>query len=51
MQIGELAKRTALMVDAIRFYGKRRLLPKPAPGSDSLKQAWSAWMENVATFS
>jgi DNA-binding transcriptional MerR regulator len=29
MQIGELAKRTALTVDAIRFYEKRRLLPKP----------------------
>jgi MerR family mercuric resistance operon transcriptional regulator/MerR family gold-responsive transcriptional activator of gol and ges genes len=34
MQIGELAKRTALTVDAIRFYEKRRLLPKPvrSPG-------------------
>ena len=30
MQIGELAKRTTLSVDAIRFYEKRRLLPKPA---------------------
>jgi MerR family copper efflux transcriptional regulator len=29
MQIGGLAKRTALTVDAIRFYEKRRLLPKP----------------------
>ena len=29
MQIGELAKRTTLTVDAIRFYEKRRLLPKP----------------------
>jgi DNA-binding transcriptional MerR regulator len=29
MQIGELAKRTALTVYAIRFYEKRRLLPKP----------------------
>ena len=29
MQIGELAKRTALTIDAIRFYEKRRLLPKP----------------------
>lgn len=28
MQIGELAKRTALSVDAIRFYEKQRLLPK-----------------------
>jgi DNA-binding transcriptional MerR regulator len=28
MQIGELAKRTTLTVDAIRFYEKRRLLPK-----------------------
>jgi MerR family transcriptional regulator, copper efflux regulator len=30
MQIGELAKRTTLTVDAIRFYEKRRLLPEPA---------------------
>jgi DNA-binding transcriptional MerR regulator len=29
MQIGEAAKRTALTVDAIRFYEKRSLLPKP----------------------
>jgi DNA-binding transcriptional MerR regulator len=29
MQIGELAKRSALTIDAIRFYEKRRLLPKP----------------------
>jgi DNA-binding transcriptional MerR regulator len=28
MQIGELAKRTAVTVDAIRFYERRRLLPK-----------------------
>jgi DNA-binding transcriptional MerR regulator len=28
MQIGELAKRTTLTVDAIRFYEKRHLLPK-----------------------
>ena len=30
MQIGELAKRTTLTIDAIRFYEKRRLLPKAA---------------------
>jgi MerR family mercuric resistance operon transcriptional regulator len=28
MQIGQLAKRTALTVDAIRFYERRQLLPK-----------------------
>ena len=28
MQIGEVAKLTSLTVDAIRFYEKRRLLPK-----------------------
>ena len=28
MQIGEVSKRTSLTVDAIRFYEKRRLLPK-----------------------
>ena len=32
MRIGELAKRTTLTVDAIRFYEKRHLLPK-APRS------------------
>ncbi len=30
MQIGKVAERTALTVDAIRFYERRRLLPKPA---------------------
>jgi DNA-binding transcriptional MerR regulator len=30
MQIGELARRTALSVDSIRFYEERKLLPKPA---------------------
>jgi MerR family transcriptional regulator, copper efflux regulator len=29
MQIGEVAKHTSLTVDAIRFYEKRKLLPKP----------------------
>ena len=28
MQIGEIARRTCLTVDAIRFYEKRKLLPK-----------------------
>jgi MerR family transcriptional regulator, mercuric resistance operon regulatory protein len=28
MQIGEIAKRTSLTVDAIRFYEKRKLLPR-----------------------
>src|SRR5215468_114766 len=28
MQIGEVAKRASLTVDAIRFYERRRLLPK-----------------------
>ena len=30
IQIGELAKRTTLSIDAIRFYEKRQLLPKAA---------------------
>lgn len=30
MQIGEVAKRSSLTVDAIRFYEKRKLLPKAA---------------------
>ena len=29
LQIGDLAKRTTLTVDAIRFYERRHLLPKP----------------------
>lgn len=29
-QIGELAKRTALSIDAIRFYERRKLLPTPS---------------------
>jgi MerR family transcriptional regulator, mercuric resistance operon regulatory protein len=29
MQIGEVAKRTSLTVDAIRFYERRKLLPSP----------------------
>ena len=28
MQIGEIAKRSSLTIDAIRFYEKRKLLPK-----------------------
>jgi hypothetical protein len=28
MQIGKIAKRTSLTVDAIRFYEKRKLLPR-----------------------
>lgn len=30
IQIGELARQTALSVDSIRFYEKRKLLPTPA---------------------
>ncbi len=30
MQIGEVAKRASLTVDAIRFYERRRLLPTPS---------------------
>jgi DNA-binding transcriptional MerR regulator len=29
MQIGEVAKRTTLTIDAIHFYEKRKLLPEP----------------------
>ena len=29
-QIGELARRTALSIDAIRFYERRKLLPTPS---------------------
>lgn len=33
MQIGEIAKRTCLTVDAIRFYEKRKLLPRAFRGA------------------
>src|SRR5262249_54361662 len=33
MQIGEVAKRTSLTVDAIRFYEKRKLLPRAVRSS------------------
>jgi DNA-binding transcriptional MerR regulator len=41
IQIGELAKRTALTVDAIRFYERRHLLPKAirSPGGFRLYSA------------
>jgi MerR family regulatory protein len=45
MQIGEVAKRTSLTVDAIRFYEKRKLLPKAvrsAVGSDCTERAPSS---------
>jgi hypothetical protein len=37
MQIGDVAKRTSLTVDAIRFYEKRKLLPKAVRSADLLR--------------
>ena len=37
IQIGELAKRTALSIDAIRFYEKRQLLPKATRSSGGFR--------------
>jgi len=37
MQIGELAKRTTLSIDAIRFYEKRQLLPKAIRSSGGFR--------------
>jgi MerR family mercuric resistance operon transcriptional regulator len=37
IQIGELAKRTTLTVDAIRFYEKRHLLPKASRGTGGFR--------------
>jgi hypothetical protein len=45
MQVAEVAKRTSLTVDAIRFYEKRKLLPKPVRaqvGSDFTERAPSS---------
>jgi DNA-binding transcriptional MerR regulator len=47
MQIGELAKRTALTVDAIRFYEKRRLLPKPVRSAGRFRLYTDDDMERV----
>lgn len=37
IQIGELAKRTTLSIDAIRFYEKRQLLPKAIRSSGGFR--------------
>ena len=47
MQIGELAKRTALTVDAIRFYEKRRLIPKPVRSAGRFRLYTDDDMERV----
>jgi DNA-binding transcriptional MerR regulator len=47
MQIGELARRTALTVDAIRFYEKRRLLPKAARSEGGFRLYSTADVEYV----
>lgn len=47
MQIGELAKRTALTVDAIRFYEKQQLLPKPARSAGRFRMYSSGDIERL----
>ena len=37
IQIGELAKRTSLSIDAIRFYEKRQLLPRATRSSGGFR--------------
>jgi MerR family transcriptional regulator, mercuric resistance operon regulatory protein len=37
MQIGEVAKRITLTVEAIRFYEKRKLLPKAVRSADRFR--------------
>jgi MerR family transcriptional regulator, copper efflux regulator len=47
MQIGEVAKRTALTVDAIRFYEKRRLLPKAVRSAGRFRLYGEATVERL----
>jgi MerR family transcriptional regulator, mercuric resistance operon regulatory protein len=47
MQIGEIAKRTCLTVDAIRFYEKRKLLPKPRRSAGRFRLYGDAIVERL----
>jgi MerR family mercuric resistance operon transcriptional regulator len=38
MQIGEVAERTSLTVDAIRFYERRKLLPQPGRSTGGFRR-------------
>jgi hypothetical protein len=47
MQIGEVAERTSLTVDAIRFYEKRKPLPKA--GREHPASSFATWLIRVLT--
>lgn len=47
IQIGELAKRTTLSIDAIRFYEKRQLLPKATRSSGGFRLYTTGDIERV----
>ena len=47
MQIGEVAERTALTVDAIRFYERRRLLPRPARSAGGFRRYTAEAVERL----
>ena len=51
MQIGEVAKRTSPTVDAIRFYEKRRLLPKAVRSAGRFGYAETAPSSDFASSS
>jgi MerR family Zn(II)-responsive transcriptional regulator of zntA len=46
-QIGELAKRTALSIDAIRFYERRRLLPPASRSAGRFRLYTTADIERL----
>jgi len=48
MQIGEVAKRTSLTVDAILFYEKRKLLPKVVRSAGRLRLHGEGTIERLA---
>jgi DNA-binding transcriptional MerR regulator len=47
MRIGEVAERTSLTVDAIRFYEKRKLLPKAARSSGRFRLYGAGTIERL----
>jgi DNA-binding transcriptional MerR regulator len=47
MQIGDVAKRTSLTVEAIRFYEKRRLLPKAVRSSGRFRLYGASTVERL----
>src|SRR4051812_40268424 len=47
LQIGEVARRTALSVDSIRFYERQRLLPAPERSEGRFRLYTSADIERL----